>query len=1424
MRNRRRWPLVLLVMYVAYVALPGALASAAECTDTWIGPSGGDWLVVTNWSAGHSPSSSDVACIPKEASAKINSGTNGASLLQGAGSLTISAGSLALTGEGESSNIGTLHLSGGVLRGPNQIFVTSSLVADGGSMEGAGYTILGAEATGTVQAPVGGGPGLRVAEGRSFSVGGALNVAGEGGKINVIEAAFLGVVNTGQLTVKGPEGHIEVSESASFTNVGALTVEGSKGLVVLESGGPLLNSGTMTLKAAEGGLIVKGKAVLENSKTLTMEGTQGEIRLEGTRIENAGTLAVKASEGRIRGVEGARIENSGTLIIDGQGEGNGLVAGTGSTPVLKNTGTVLKDQGTKTVTVEFSIDNESAVRSEFGALAFTGGGNSGQTTPGSWTAAGESELLFDQGAFTLGKEAALSGHITVLGSASVKAHNVAGENATLSVVESSFELTGAKEESLLGNLAISAGEAQVVEGGHLVVAKEAFLGSGSLDAGSESTMVLNEILQTGGTLKTGAGAHLEVNEPLLQKEGGAILLGPGSTSTFNGNLYLQSKPTGGGANLELGEGAAATVGELGLYLQGGSSGKGAPVVVLGKGAALEGSKQQLSFYSGSFTLGEEAHLSMRETFLYGGPLVLQQSSKISLEEFFQAGGETNIGTDASIVAELGYLTGSSFGAALVKGPGDLVVDELGWQAGTMEGSGKTTATKTAYNTFGERVTLKQRGLVLDGGFQLEGESSLAMGDGAVLENKGEFAANSEGAPSGPSIQIAEGSTSDPKIINKSEFNKEEGSGVTEVTVPFKNEGMIRPFTGTLRITRRIGIPASERFGFRCHCGDPVEAASGDFLESNTDIAVGGRGVGLELTRSYSSIAAAKASAPGPFGYGWTSTFGDHLLVEEEGSKITLVRADGSTVPFTQTGSGTFSAEVWSQDKLSGGSETGYVLTLPSQSQYGFSVAGRLESVTDRNGNKTTLGYDESGRLKSITDPASRQIVLAYNAEGLIESAKDPIGNTVKYAYEGKQLASVTMPGEITPRWSFKYDSSHRLTTMIDGRGGETTNEYDSANRVISQADPAKRTLNFEYDAFHTRIANKATGAISDLWFNSNNEPVVVTEGFGTASASTSTYAYNEAGRLITETDGAGHTTEYGYDSEGNRMSKLDAVGNESKRTYNKTHDVLTATTPKGETTTITRDSRGNPEVISRPAPGSSTQTVSYVYNAYGEPESVTDPLGHTWNFEYDGKGNLVAETNPEGDKWTWAYDEDSRRKTAVSPRGNEEGAEAAKFTTTYERDLQGRPVKITDPLGHVTEFRYDTNGNLEKEINAAGRTTTYFYNADNEQTKVERPNGTVTETEYDGAGNVKAHIDGNKHKTEYGHNALDQLVETIDPLGRKTTRKYDGAGNLAIKIDPESRTTTYSYDAANRLKEVSYSDGKTPTAKFGYDKTTASRP
>lgn len=603
---------------------------------------------------------------------------------------------------------------------------------------------------------------------------------------------------------------------------------------------------------------------------------------------------------------------------------------------------------------------------------------------------------------------------------------------------------------------------------------------------------------------------------------------------------------------------------------------------------------------------------------------------------------------------------------------------------------------------------------------------------------------------------------------------------------------------------------------RSKCGKPVDCATGNETISQTDIQVGGRGVGLDLTRTYNSQAAAE-EVKGLFGYGWINSFSDHLILEPAVHMAMLVTTSGATIPFSESG-GSFTAPASSQYKLSGSLEAGYTLTLPDQSQMKFGgTSGLLEAVIDRNGNETKLAYNGSGLLETITDPAGRKITLKENAEGLVESAKDPMGHEVKYTYENGTLATVTLPGESSPNWTFKVDGSHQITEMTDGRGGTTTNKYNAQGQVEEQTDPMKRTLKFAYAPLQTTITNEATGAVTYEQYSPNGEPASITRGYGTALATTESWEYNSAGYKTAFTDGDKHTTKYGYNSAGDLTSMIDPDEHETKWEYDSTHDVISETTPKGETTTTKRDGHGNAETIERPAPEGKTQTTKYTYDAHGDIESMTDPLGHVWKYEYDSYGDRVAETDPESDKRTWGYNEDSQLTSTVSPRGHVKAGEEATYTTKIERDSQGRQLTVTNPLGHTTKYTYDPDGNIETVTDGNSHKTAYTYNADNELIKTKEPNGITTETEYDGSGHIVSQTDGSKHETKYVRNVLGEVTEITNPLGRKTTKEYDGAGNLKTLTDPAKRTTTYTYDPANHLTEVTYSDGKTHAIKYEYD-------
>jgi RHS repeat-associated protein len=604
---------------------------------------------------------------------------------------------------------------------------------------------------------------------------------------------------------------------------------------------------------------------------------------------------------------------------------------------------------------------------------------------------------------------------------------------------------------------------------------------------------------------------------------------------------------------------------------------------------------------------------------------------------------------------------------------------------------------------------------------------------------------------------------------------------------------------------------------KCLLGYPVNCVTGNQVETQTDLAVGGRVPGLSWTRTYNSQLAATQSEHGPFGWGWTGSYTAHIVfgtVGEEKTPTANVYLDnGSSTPFEKPGAQWAPTAPLVQATLAA-EGSNYVYTLPNQSKLTFDEKGRLLSETDRNGNTLTTTLSAEGRLESVSDSAGRKLTLAYNGEGQLESVKDPMGHTVKYTYEAGNLATVTQPGEASLRWQFKYDASHQMTSETDGRSHAIATEYDTSHRVIAQKDAMERVRKWEYIGTVGKentesVVTEPNGSVTRESFNVAGMPTSITHASGTALAATTTYEYDGNYNQIAVTDPNKHTTKYGYNSAGDRTSTTDANGNETKWTYNSTHDLETTTTPKGEKTTIKRDTHGNPEVIERPAPASKTQKTTYKYDLKGDVTEETDPLEHKKKYEYDAAGDRESETDPEGNKRTWKYNEDSQEIEETSPR---------KFTTKTERDAQGRPLTVTDPLGHTTKYTYDSDGNRETLTDGNSHKTTYTYDADNEQTKIEKPNGQIIETGYDSAGQVTSQTDGNKNTTKYERNLLEQIIEEVDPLSRKTTKEYDLAGNLKKVTDPATRTTTYTYDSGNRLTEVSYSSGKPATVKYEYDK------
>lgn len=616
---------------------------------------------------------------------------------------------------------------------------------------------------------------------------------------------------------------------------------------------------------------------------------------------------------------------------------------------------------------------------------------------------------------------------------------------------------------------------------------------------------------------------------------------------------------------------------------------------------------------------------------------------------------------------------------------------------------------------------------------------------------------------------------------------------------------------------------------------PVDTATGEFYHTFSDFQVPGRGLPLDLERTYSSL---NASTLGRFGYGWTDSYAMSVTISGSigvsGSTATVKAGNGSSVVFTSNGSAWVGpAHVLASLTMSG---SNYVFTDKSKSIYTYNSSGLLTQETDRNNYSTTLAYNGSNQLTTVTDPAGRTLTFNYSGS-LVSSVSDSASpsRTVSYAYDGSNnLTQVTdVRGANT---AFTYDASHELLTMKDpnclGAGATcmgVRNTY-SSGKVSQQIDNLNRVTTFSYATTAIGINTTTTDPNGNQTLDvyANNVLVSETRGYGTSVAATTNYAFDPGLDALTSvTDPDGNSSVTARDAQANVLSTTDTLGRTSSYTYNSFNEVLTAKDALGVTTTNTYDGNGNLTQTSTPLVGSSpavSKTTNYTYGDTTHPRDltqVTDPDSKNWTYTYDSYGDKASATDPLGDKTTYAYDSLGRLTSKVTPLGNVSGGIPADYTWSYTYNPAGQLLTSSDPLGNTAQKTYDSNGNLLNSLDASGNATRYAYDLDNEVTSESDGYGSTSQrtlkTTYDADGNVHQQVDGLGNVTAYSYDALSRMSAVSDPLHRTTNKHYDAAGNLTSLVDAKGQTTSYAYDAANQLVSISYSSPSTPAVAYGYD-------
>ena len=635
-------------------------------------------------------------------------------------------------------------------------------------------------------------------------------------------------------------------------------------------------------------------------------------------------------------------------------------------------------------------------------------------------------------------------------------------------------------------------------------------------------------------------------------------------------------------------------------------------------------------------------------------------------------------------------------------------------------------------------------------------------------------------------------------------------------------------------------PNSSEHYTTCSTGKPVNCATGDFWHSFTDVKIPGRGVPLELDRTYSVSSAANDS---PFGNGWSFSYGMSLTLDGNGNAA-ITQENGSTVSFIASGAD-FIAPPRVLATLVVNADGSYTFARRAQHiSYTFSTTGQLTSETDTNGEVTDLQY-AGGQLVSVTDPSGRAVTFTWSGSH-ISSVTDPMGRTTDYRYDANgNLVGTTDPAGRA--WAFGYDSSSEMTSMTDPRGLVLTNVYDSGNRVVSQTDEAGLTTTWSYSGDpassvgSTTTMTDAHGSVTTYDY-SNLELQDETRASGTASAATTSYRYDPGTLGVAlVTNPLGVQSSNSYNTSGDLISATDGDGNTTYYSWTSDDRPASTMTPLGETTSYAYDANGNLVSTTDPLGGVSMETYGDASHT-GDLTQIADPDGRIETLTYDSDGDVASTTSVASaghiSRSDATYDADGDKVCSADPDATAAGRScpaaghaAVSGTSSWVYDADGEVTSARDPLGHTTTSSYDSDGNTVSTSDAVGRTTTSSFDGDDRTTSTVAGSGTSSATTTSAAFDLRpgsagcpatagvvycsTNTDGRGGVTVNAYDGLGDVVSVERPGGSVTSHAYDAAGNEVGRTDPDGRSIGYAHDNDNRLVDTTYADGS--SVSYGYD-------
>ena len=184
---------------------------------------------------------------------------------------------------------------------------------------------------------------------------------------------------------------------------------------------------------------------------------------------------------------------------------------------------------------------------------------------------------------------------------------------------------------------------------------------------------------------------------------------------------------------------------------------------------------------------------------------------------------------------------------------------------------------------------------------------------------------------------------------------------------------------------------------------------------------------------------------------------------------------------------------------------------------------------------------------------------------------------------------------------------------------------------------------------------------------------------------------------------------------------------------------------------------------------------------FNQVKTIRDPKGNTTTINYDEKGNPIEIIDALGNRTQMTYDTRGLVTSITSARWNSDSNHDELLLTTAGAISSPRPI----PRAMLRHLAYDNAGNVLRSTDAENRATEFTYDPMNRLISVLDAALKITQYSYDPKGNLTQVRDAKNQTTTFAYDGLDRLISATNPLGLSESFVYDSNGNLNFYHQPQ---------------------------------------